>query len=91
MRTVSTCAIKSRREIHTPPPLHRSYRYTKVRAYRAISLLDVISKLVERMAAHLIADHLERKRGLQDGQYGCRERRSCVDAVAVLMNRTQQA
>jgi len=65
--------------------------YSKVRAYRVISLLDVISKLVERTAAHLIADHLERKRGLHDGQYGCRKRRSCVDAVAVLINRTQQA
>jgi len=55
------------------------------------SLLDVISKLLERTAAHLIADHLERKRGLHEGQFGCRKRRSCVDAVAILMNRTQQA
>ena len=38
--------------------------YSKVRAYRVMSLLDVVSKLVERTAAHLIADHLERKRGL---------------------------
>jgi len=65
--------------------------YSKVRAYRVISLLDVISKLLERTAAHLIADHLERKRGLHEGQFGCRKRRSCVDAVAILMNHTQQA
>jgi len=65
--------------------------YSKVRAYRVISLLDVISKLLEHTAAHLIADHLERKRGLHEGQFGCRKRRSCVDAVAILMNRTQQA
>jgi hypothetical protein len=65
--------------------------YSKVRAYRVICLLDVISKLVERTAGHLIADHLERKKGLHEGQYGCRKRRSCIDAVAVLMNRTQQA
>jgi hypothetical protein len=64
---------------------------SKVRAYRVICLLDVISKLVERTAGHLIADHLERKKGLHEGQYGCRKRRSCIDAVAVLMNRTQQA
>jgi len=59
--------------------------YSKVRAYRVISLLDVISKLVERTVAHLIADHLERRkeRGLHDGQFECR-------AVAVLMNRTQR-
>ena len=65
--------------------------YSKVRAYRVISLLDVIAKLVERAAAHLIADHLELKRGLHDGQFSCRKRRSCVDAVALLMNRRQQS
>jgi len=65
--------------------------YSKVRAYRVISLLDVISKLLERTAAHLIADHLERKRGLHKGQFGCRKRRSCVEAVAISMNRTKKA
>jgi len=67
--------------------------YSKVRAYRVISLLDVISKLLERTAAHLITDHLERRkeRGLHEGQFGCRKRRSCIDAVAILMNRTQRA
>ena len=65
--------------------------YSKVHAYQVISFLDVISKLLERTAAHPIADHLERKRGLHEGQFGCRKRRSCIDAVAVLMNRTQQA
>jgi len=57
-----------------------------------ISLLDVISKLVERTAAHLIADRLERRkgRGLHGGQPGRRKRRSRADAVTVLMNRTQQ-
>jgi len=59
---------------------------------RVISLLDVISKLVERTAAHLIADHMERRkgRGLHDGQFGCRKRLSCIDAVAIMVNRTQQ-
>jgi hypothetical protein len=67
--------------------------HSKVRAYRVISLLDVFSKLVERTAAHLIADHLERRkgRGVHDGQFGCRKRRPYVDALAVLMNRTQQS
>ena len=35
--------------------------YSRVRAYRVICLLDVISKLVERTAGFLIANHLERK------------------------------
>jgi len=65
--------------------------YSQVRAYRVISLLDVIGKLVERTAAYLIADHLERSKGLHEGQYGCHKRRATVDAVAILMNRTEQA
>jgi len=65
--------------------------YSQVRAYRVISLLDTISKLVERTAAHLIADHLERSKGLHEGQYGCRRRRVTVDAVAMLMNHTERA
>ena len=56
-----------------------------------ISLLEFISKLLERTAGHLIADHLERTRGLHEGQYGCRKPRSCIDTVAVLMNRTERA
>jgi len=65
--------------------------YSKVRAYRVILLLDVVSKLLERTAAHTIADHLQQSRGLHEWQFGCRKRRSCVDAVAILMNRTRQA
>jgi len=64
--------------------------YSKVRAYRVISLVDVVRKLVECTEAHLIADYLESKRCLHDGQYGCRKPRSCVDAVAVPTSRTQQ-
>jgi len=62
--------------------------YSKVRTYCVISLLDVIIKLLERTAAHLIADHQERKRGLHEGQFGCWKWQSCVDTVVILMNRT---
>jgi len=65
--------------------------YIKVWAYRVILLLDVVSKLVEYTAAHLISDHLERLRGLNDGQFGCQECQSCVDTVAVLINCMQLA
>ena len=37
---------------------------------RVILLLDVVSKLDEGAAAHLIADYLERKRKLRDGVAG---------------------
>jgi len=51
--------------------------YRQVRAHRVIALLDSLGKLVEKTAAHLIADQLERSRSLHEGQYGCRRRRSC--------------
>jgi len=61
------------------------------RAHRVIALLDSLGKLVEKTAAHLIADQLERERSLHEGQDGCRRRRSCVDAVAVLISDAQKA
>jgi len=65
--------------------------YTQVSAYWVISLLDVIGKLVERIVSYLIANHLGMSKGLHEGQYGCRKQRATVDAVAVLMIRTEQA
>jgi len=88
--TTRSCGrVKTAKGVAIPKPGKPDY--SKVLVYKVISLLDVIGKLVEPTAVHLIADHLERKRGLQDGQYGCRKRRSFVDAVAVLFNRTQRA
>ena len=62
-----------------------------MRALWVIVLLDSLSKLVEKTAAHLIAFQLERGRKLHEGQYGCSHRRSCVDVVAVLISDTHQA
>jgi len=65
--------------------------YRQVRAHRVIALLDSLGKLVEKTAAHLIADQLERNRSLHEGQYGCRRRRSWVDVVAVLISDAERA
>jgi len=82
-------AWKSARGIVIPKPGKPDYG--RVRAYRVISLLYSLGKLVERTAAHLLANHLETKRLLHEGQYGSRVRHSTVDAVAVLMSRTREA
>jgi len=50
--------------------------YRQVRVHRVIALLDSLGKLVEKTAAHLIADPLERGWKLREGQYGYRRRRS---------------
>jgi len=73
----------------TPKPGKPDYR--QVRAHRIVALLDSLGKLVEKTAVHLIADQLERSRSLHEGQYGCRCRRSCVDAVAVLISDAERA
>jgi len=80
---------KTAKGIVIPKPGKPDYR--QVRAHRVIALLDSIGKLVEKTAARLIADQLERSRSLHEGQYGCRRRRSCVDAVAVLIANTERA
>jgi len=80
---------KTAKGVVIPKPGKPDYR--QVRAHRVIALLDSLGKPVEKTAAHLIADQLEHKRSLHEGQYGCRHRRSCVDAVAVLISDAQQA
>jgi len=60
-------------------------------AYRVITLLNCLGKVVEKVAANAIADECERRRLLHDGQFGCRKRRSAIDAVGRLMKRVEEA
>ena len=56
-----------------------------------IALLDSLDKLMEKTAAHLIANQLERGRKVHEGLYGYRRRPPCIDAVAVLISDTHRA
>ena len=80
---------KTAKGIAIPKPGKPDYR--QIRAHRVIALPDSMGKLAERTAACLIADQLERSRSLHEGQYGCRRRRSCLDAVAVLISDAERA
>jgi hypothetical protein len=60
--------------------------YTLAKSYRVISLLNCLGKLVEKTVATMIGGHMERENKLHEGQYGCRKKRSAVDAVGVLMS-----
>jgi ribonuclease HI len=64
--------------------------YTLVKAYRVISLLNCLGKVVEKLAAEAIASHCEATQALHLGQMGSRRRRSAVDAVACLIQRVHQ-
>ena len=80
---------KTARGITIPKPGKDDYSQAK--AYRVISLLDCLGKVVEKVAAYLISNQCERTGALDRGQYGSRPQRSAVDAVGLAMARTQQA
>ena len=65
--------------------------YSTAKAYRCISLLNCLGKMVEKVVAGLISEHCEANNGFHPGQYGCRAKRSAVDAVGVAIARTQEA
>jgi hypothetical protein len=67
------------------------YNYTKLQAYRTISLLSCMGKVVEKVVAELFSEDAERKGLLNDGQFGSRKRRSATDATAIMINRAHNA
>jgi len=65
--------------------------YRVGKAYRVITLLNCLGKVVDKIAANAVADECKRRQLLHDGQFGCRKRRSAIDAVGRLMNRVEEA
>lgn len=59
--------------------------YTLVRAYRVISLLNCMGKIVEKVAAEAISEFCEATGALYRGQMGSRKNRCAIDAVACLI------
>jgi hypothetical protein len=56
--------------------------YTIAKAYRVISLLSCLGKVVERVVATKIASYYEENGVFHQGQFGCRQGRGTSDAVA---------
>jgi len=65
--------------------------YVVAKAYRVITLLNCLGKVVEKVAGNTIADQCERWQLLHDGHFGCRKRRSAIDAVGRLMKKVEEA
>lgn len=65
--------------------------YTLVKAYRVISLLNCLGKVVEKIAAEAISNYCETTKSLHLGQMGSRKQRSAIDAVACLIQRTHDS
>ena len=62
-------------------PLFKSGDNQLIENYRPISLLRVISKLIERVVNDRLVNYLEKYKLLSDHQYGFRKNRSTVDAT----------
>ncbi|KAI7710683.1 hypothetical protein KC353_g9519, partial [Hortaea werneckii] len=65
--------------------------YTVAKAYRVISLLNCLGKVVEKVAATWIASYCEKNEVFHQGQFGCRHGRSTSDAVARLVSFVEDA
>ena len=65
--------------------------YTVAKAYRVISLLKCLGKVVEKLVADLITDFAESQGLFHRGQFGGRRQRSAVDAVACLIGEIESA
>jgi len=65
--------------------------YTQLKAYRSISLLSYMEKVVEKVVTELLSDQAERRGILSDGQFGSRRGRSAIDAAAIMVDRAHAA
>ena len=65
--------------------------YSITKSYRVISLLNCLGKVAEKVAATAIANFCEANELLHKGQFGCRKRRSAIDAVAKLIYTAEKA
>jgi len=65
--------------------------YTKLKAFRSISLLSCMGKVVEKVVAELLSEEAERRGLLSDGQFASRKGRSAIDAAAIMVDRAHAA
>jgi hypothetical protein len=64
--------------------LHKKGDRTKLDNYRGICLLQVLSRLIARIAGRRLSEHLEKHSVLATEQWGFRPYRSAVDALFVM-------
>uniref|UniRef100_A0A093VF66 Putative RNA-directed DNA polymerase from transposon X-element n=1 Tax=Talaromyces marneffei PM1 TaxID=1077442 RepID=A0A093VF66_TALMA len=65
--------------------------YMVAKAYRVISLLKCLGKVVEKPVAGLITDYAEAQGLFYEGQFGARRQRSAVAAVVCLIGEIENA
>ena len=58
-----------------------------VKSYHSVSLLSVVTKVLEKLVSNRIVDHLEKCGLFSNSQYGFRSSRSTADLLAVVFKR----
>jgi len=70
---------------------HGKPTYSVAKAYRVISLLNCLGKVVERAVVTWIAFYCETNEIFHRGQFGCRQGRGTSDALAQLVAKVENA
>jgi len=65
--------------------------YTQLKAYRSISLLSCMGKVVEKEVAELLSDEGQRRGLLSNRQFRSRRVRLAIDAAAIMVDRAHAA
>ena len=65
--------------------------YSLAKAWRVISLLNTMGKIIKKLAADAIAEFCEKAGVLHPGQIRARRHHGAIDAVACLMQDVHQA
>jgi len=65
--------------------------YTQLKAYRSISLLSCMGKIVEEVVTELVLEENNRRGQPSDGQFGCRNGWTAIDAAIIMVERTDAA
>jgi hypothetical protein len=59
--------------------------------HESVTLLNCLGMVVKKIAAERISSFCERHEALHEGQFGCRKRRSAINAVAKLIATIKKA
>jgi len=70
---------------------HGKDDYPQLKAYRSLSLLSCMGKVVEKVVAELLSDEADRRGLLSDRQFGSRKGRSAIDAAPMMVDRADAA
>lgn len=71
-------------------PLFKTGSHTNIDNYRPISVLNILSKVVERVFYNQLTNYLENNKLLSEHQYGFRRSRSTRNAVTRLVDNIRQ-